>query len=466
MSELKKGGNRRQNRHQDHTTQKNRNFQPPPNSWESEVSILCCILLDSSLLSRCITENLKENDFYDSRNRAVYHAMLSLFNNSTLIDYMSLTSELERMKLLGSVVTMDYLLSIAEYMPAPMNINYFIERVKNLSTVRKYMGTARQIEMAALNEAEPEALRQLAWSLLLDEREGNNQYMTAGELIAKDVDLHEVFAHGVRVQQRTIWGIVGATGTGKTEFALDFSLSYALQDPDNAVLFCEYEGTEDDLALRLKRKARGNAEWRTGSIYPIMKPDFTKIMDFVRRNENRNILIVIDYLQRFARKIQAEDERPGENLRLYVNTIYEFFDRLRSEHPSVSVCLLMSMSKTGINEVSRQRTAEKMDLLNSIKESGDVQYDLDYAYALLFADEPDGERLYLSRFTPSGKSRKYMYLYPIKDSRTGSPPETSVYCFSPERFSYERAKAVSGGEKGSRKPRSPSESQENEEHPL
>lgn len=446
MSELKKGGsNRRSVRHQNHAIQKNREFQP--NSWESEVSILCCILLDSSLLSNCFAEGLEENDFYDSRNRAVYHAMLSLFRSNTFIDYMSLTSELEREKLLGSAVTMEYLLSISEYLPAPMNIKYFIERVKSLSIVRKYISIARQIEAAAVNEPEPEALRQFAWSLLIGEQTGKKPDRTAGELIERDVDFSEIFAHGVRVQQRAIWGIVGATGTGKTEFALDFSLSYTLESPDNAVLFCEYEGTEDDLALRLKRKAEKERRWKTSSIYTLMKPDFTKIMDFVKRHRNRKILIVVDYLQRFARRIQAEDERPGDNLRLYVNSIYEFFDTLRNEHPYISVCMLMSMSKTGINEVSRQKNAEKIDLLNSIKESGDVQYDLDYAYAMLFSEEIEGERLFLSRFTPSGKSRKYMYLYPIKDSRTGSPLETTVYYFSPERFSYEKTAAIPGGRK-------------------
>lgn len=460
MSELRRGVYRHQSRHQNHNTQKKRDIQLLPYSRESEVSILCCILLDNRLLSTSFAEGLEEDDFYDARNRAVYRAMLSLFRNNTLIDHMSLISELERKGLLGNTVTMEYLLSISEYLPAPMNIGYFIERVKSLSTARRYIRIARQIEAAAVNEPDPEALRQFAWSLLTGERAGKNPDTVVGELIERDVEFSEVSVHGVRVQQRAIWGIVGATGTGKTEFALDFSLGYVLESPDNTVLFCEYEGTEDDLALRLKRKAERERRWKTASIYSLMKPDFSKIMDFVKRHGDRKILIVVDYLQRFARRIQAEDERPGENLRLYVNSIYEFFDTLRNEHPHISVCMLMSMSKTGINEISRQKSAEKIDLLNSIKESGDVQYDLDYAYGMLFSDEIDGEKLFLSRFAPSGKSRGYMHLYPIKDSRTGKPLETSVYHFSSERFSYERAFPAVGGKKNGDAPN------RKDEHPL
>ncbi len=207
---------------------------------------------------------------------------------------------------------------------------------------------------------------------------------------------------------------------------------------NKTVLFCEYEGTKEDLIIRIQKKAEHVEGWSDKPIYISVKPSFLEITDFVRKHKNEDVLIVVDYLQRFARKIQGEDERPSDNLRLYVNSIYNFFDTLRQKNTNVSVCFLMSMSKSGISEVSRQKRAEKTDMLNSIKESGDVQYDLDYAYAMLFSNDEESDTLSLSRFTSDGKPKKYMHAYPIKEARIGEPLEEEIYGFSAERHVYER----------------------------
>ncbi len=241
----------------------------------------------------------------------------------------------------------------------------------------------------------------------------------------------------------TIWvcfrGIVGATSAGKTELALDLSYSYASLSDNRVVLFCEYEGTEEDLIIRIQRKAEHTKGWEDKPIYISIKPGFLDLTDFIRRHKNEDVLIVVDYLQRFARKLQGEDKRPSDNLRLYVNSIYGFFDKLRQNNTNVSVCFLMSMSKSGISEVSRQKRAEKTDLLNSIKESGDVQYDLDYAYAMLFSNDEDSDTLSLSRFSADGKPKRYMHIYPIKEARIGEPLSEEIYGFSSEKHAYERA---------------------------
>ncbi len=413
-----------------------------PYSWESEVATLCCILLDNELISYCLTEDLTPEDFYDKRNALLYSTMLKLYQNGDSIDFMSLSSELSDQQ---DKIPIQYLMSVSEYLPAPMNIKYFVKRIKNFSKIRKYLNIAKQIEILSYETEDPEEIEKAISDLLLKENTSSQFYKTVSSILNREIKTYEIFSHGAKIQQRAIWGILGATSAGKTEFSLDLTLAFISQNVENVVLFCEYEGTEHDLILRIQRKAEHESRWNTERVFIAMKPSFLEIIDFVRRYKEKNILIIVDYLQRFARKLQAEDQRPTDNLRLYVNNIYGFFDNLRNEHPNISVCLLMSMSKSGINEISRQKKADKVDLLNSIKESGDVQYDLDYSYAMLFSDDNDeNERvLSLSRFTQEGKAKKYMHLYPIKEARIGEPLKEAVYAFSAERYSYELLREIS-----------------------
>ena len=435
-----------------------------PNSPEAESSVLCCILLDNNLMSVCLSENLTPSEFFDSRNSIIYSAMLSLYQENIAIDFVMLNQKIKEMGANKTVSAM-YLSSIAEYLPVAANIKFFIKIVKDTAKRRKYISLAKQIEMLASEETDIKEVENVIESLLF-ENESEQNYQLLKDVISQKIETRETFAHGIKVQQRAVWGIVGATSAGKTELALDLSYAYASTENNRTVLFCEYEGTKEDLIIRVQRKAERLEGWGDKPIYISVKPGFLEITDFVRKHKNENILIVVDYLQRFARKLQGEDKRPSDNLRLYVNSIYGFFDKLRQNNTNVSVCFLMSMSKSGISEVSRQKRAEKTDLLNSIKESGDVQYDLDYAYAMLFSNDEVSDTLSLSRFSTDGKPKKYMHIYPIKETRIGEPLDEEIYGFSIERHAYERVgianidsqnskESVKGGFYGPNRPQEP-----------
>jgi len=407
-----------------------------PNSRESEIGILSCLLLDPNLISTCISADLKPQDFYDNRNAIIYATILKLHKEGVTPDFLSLTTALKDYE---EKIPPVYIMEIIDYLPAPMNLNFFIERVKNLSRIRHYITVAKKIQLLGYETENPDELEKAISDILFEQKEDAkiDTYKPVTELLEKEIETYETFAHGAKVQQRAIWGILGATSAGKSEYSLDLALSFASQDPNNIVLFCEYEGTEEDLTIRIQRKAVNEPKWQNDRIFISMKTSFLKIVNFVRRHSNSNILIIIDYLQRFARLLQSTDERQSDNLRLYVNNIYNSFDKLRADHTNVSVCLLMSMSKQGISEVSKQKRADKVDLLNAIKESGDVQYDLDYAYAMLFSENINDDSLSLSRFGSSGKVKRYMHLYPIKEARIGEPLRESVFTFSGERYAYE-----------------------------
>ena len=407
-----------------------------PHSIEIETSILSAIFLDSKKIQICIDNGLKPKHFYDDNARAFYKAMLSLANKGIDIDIITTAEEAAKLELVKDKSAAALQISeIASYLSFPLpdtTLTKYIESLKIYAERRKYIHIAEQLKLVAAEEEDLDKINSFIAETLINTDTDNRKILTIDEMLNIDTDSFETFMHGVKVQTRTIWGIVGATSAGKTEFALDISYSFADLAQNRTVLFCQYEGTKEDMALRIKRKA---GEWAKKPIYIAMKPAFTEIANFVRKHKNDKVLIIIDYLQRFARQLQDKDKNAKDNLRLYVNKIYAFFDKLRQDNTNISVCFLMSMSKEGIREAATQKHIDANTILNAIKESGDVQYDLDYSYAMLFMD--DEKNVALGRFTPEGKVRKYMILRPIKEARIGEKLKEEVYTFNPEDNWYE-----------------------------
>jgi len=217
----------------------------------------------------------------------------------------------------------------------------------------------------------------------------------------------------IKVQLGTIWGLAGATSAGKTELAIDISKNFAKMHKDNVVLYAQYEGTKRDFCIRLLKKNIDKLE----NYYYILKPDFIDYLEFIEANKNKNILIVLDYLQMFARRLISKSNIDNK-IRFYVNKIFNFFDNLRLKYNNVSICFILSLSKAGITDI-RQGGDIRLAALNAIKESGDVQYDLDYCYSVFFTD--DFKQSFLSRKNPNtGENRKYLWLAVAKQNRVGA----------------------------------------------
>src|SRR3954464_11654631 len=69
--------------------------QIQPHDLEAEQAILSAVLLDPTVLSRA-QEHLKASDFYDSRHRRIFDAMVELSGESEVLDLLLLGALLER----------------------------------------------------------------------------------------------------------------------------------------------------------------------------------------------------------------------------------------------------------------------------------------------------------------------------------------------------------------------------------
>lgn len=116
----------------------------PPSDIEAEQAVLGSMLTDKDAVISAI-EILKQEDFYREDNKAIYGAILSLYNRGEPIDIITLKSELVSMGKFDSVGGLEYLASLPDMAPTTANIDKYIKIVEEKSMLRTLIGTANEI---------------------------------------------------------------------------------------------------------------------------------------------------------------------------------------------------------------------------------------------------------------------------------------------------------------------------------
>jgi DNA primase len=268
-------------------------------------------------------------------------------------------------------------------------------------------------------------------------KENKNQNIIKPAIkLKKTIERKPLEVFGLPIELGSIGLIAGLTGTGKTEFTMEIGDIFAKSSENNICLLTYYEGSDSHIQERLIKKGIDNS-----NLFYVIKPDFRTIETFVENNQDKKILIFVDYLQKAARHLRTLDkkERKTENngLSVYTDLIFENYDNLRNKFDNVCVFYLSSFNNAGIKELSKENKPNPVQIAVSIKESGDISYDIDYGFALFFADAKEMKE---NKWEPGRKNgetyRKYMLLYPFKDSRLEGALKYNIYVFDPETRRY------------------------------
>ena len=383
------------------------------------------IYAEKALLSAIIglgeIENVKNeitvDDFYDVKNKEIYKTILRLNKEKLAVDFMNLRVALgeEYDNLLVELISINSL-----------DYRLYMKKVKENSVIRKKDFLIEEYKNKRISDLD------LIKSIKnLDSDVSEVKFKSAVNLpILKSTDRINVF--GFSLEYSSICIIAGATGTGKTEFTMEIADIHAKM-PDCLSILCYYEGNENHIQERLRRKNINNENL----LYAI-KPSFKDIRNILLRNKEKKVFLVIDYIQKLARYMRIRDKKPTDLLMIYIDRLFEYFDDLRNEFPNVCICFLASYSKAGITEMKAEKLPDMVSIANGIKESGDIAYDVDYGYAMFFADEDEKfENKWSIGRKIKGKYRNYVLLYGFKDSRIdGSLPE-NVYVFNNETKRYD-----------------------------
>ncbi len=269
-------------------------------------------------------------------------------------------------------------------------------------------------------------------------KENKNQNIIKPAIkLKKTIERKRSDVFGLPVELASIGLIAGLTGTGKTEFTMEIGDIFAKSSENNICLLTYYEGSDSHIQERLIKKGIDNS-----NLFYVIKPDFQTIETFVENHQDKKILIFIDYLQKAARHLRTLDkkEKKTENngLSVYTDLIFEDYDNLRNKFGNVCIFYLSSFNNSGIKELSKENKPDPVQIAVSIKESGDISYDIDYGFALFFADAKEMNE---NKWYPGRKNgetyRKNMLLYPFKDSRLDGALKNNAYVFDPETRRYQ-----------------------------
>lgn len=116
----------------------------PPHDIEAEQAVIGSMLTDRDSVISAI-EVLKEEDFYRDDNRAIYSAILNLYNRAEPIDIITVKAELESMGKFEQIGGLEYLADLPEKVPTTANSMKYIKIVEEKSTLRTLIKTANEI---------------------------------------------------------------------------------------------------------------------------------------------------------------------------------------------------------------------------------------------------------------------------------------------------------------------------------
>jgi replicative DNA helicase len=125
----------------------------PPQSIESEQSVLGSILIDNDAIHK-VAEILSPEDFYKETHQKIYQAMLSLYERGEPLDLITLSDELKRNKVLDKVGGIAYLVQLTEAVPTAANVLNYARIVKEKSLLRNLISAATEIISECYREEE------------------------------------------------------------------------------------------------------------------------------------------------------------------------------------------------------------------------------------------------------------------------------------------------------------------------
>ncbi len=127
------------------------NLRLPPNSKESEMMVLGCMLTSINSLN-IAADALDESDFYYTEHKIIFQTLKDAFRQDKPADVLLISEELKRQDKLKAVGGIAYLTTLAQYVGTSAYIEEYAEIVRNKSILRRMINASNQIEKNAFEE--------------------------------------------------------------------------------------------------------------------------------------------------------------------------------------------------------------------------------------------------------------------------------------------------------------------------
>ena len=383
----------------------------PPHDLEAEQAIIGSMLTDKDAVISAI-EVLKEEDFYREDNKAIYSAILNLYNKAEPIDIITVKAELESMGKFEQVGGLEYLAELPEKVPTTANASKYIKIVEEKSELRTLIKAANEIIETGYDPTEDvedimESAEKKIFNImqkknqkgytqikdvlvdsftLLEQLYNRKQHITGVPTGFTELDYKTAGFHG-----SDLILIAARPAMGKTAFALNIATNVAVKANVPVVIF-SLEMSKEQLVNRIlcseamvdSNKVRtGKLEeddWAklAGAIGPLSESEIyiddtpgisvTEIRAKCRKLKlEKNIgMVVIDYLQ----LVQGSNSRRNGSREQEISEISRSLKILAKEI-GVPVIALSQLSR------AVEQRPDHRPMLSDLRESGAIEQDAD-----------------------------------------------------------------------------------------
>ncbi|MBC8044119.1 MAG: replicative DNA helicase [Rhizobacter sp.] len=395
----------------------------PPSAIEVEQEVLGSILISTDAIERVINVFAEESDtiFYEYKHRAIYKAMLRLYNRREAIDLVTMSDELKRNEELEKVGGYYYLAELSNKVATAANVEYYAIIVKEKYLYRRLISVATQVSRLSYDQSQDvfELIEQASQEVfkisqagikkkasdiksLLKEAVGVIQTLQSRKTSVTGVtsgftDLDKLTA-GFQPSDLII--VAARPSTGKTALSLAFARNAAVE-AKVPVLFFSLEMAELQLAMRmLCAEAMADAQdVRTGKITSAEMTNIAARMDRLSQSEiliddtagisiielaakarrlkqERNIgMIIVDYLQLIQPVKDGKTNREQE-----IAQISRTLKALAKELKIPVIALAQ------LNRSVENRGGDRKPQLSDLRESGSIEQDAD---VIMFLSRPE-----------------------------------------------------------------------------
>lgn len=228
-----------------------------PSNVEAEQAVLGSILLDGEAITR-INSFLQPTDFYLEKHRWMYEAIWDLQEHREPIDFLSVTSALDKLGQLNAVGGAAYITSLLNAVPTAAHVEHYARLVERASVERRLIQASTEIaELAYDGEVDLQEKITQAEKKVFDvaQQRESHDMIAIRKAVGSWADRidrlreHEADLLGVTsgfieldkvlggLQKSDLIIVAGRPGAGKTSFALSIAYNVSVRSHKRTAIF-------------------------------------------------------------------------------------------------------------------------------------------------------------------------------------------------------------------------------------
>ncbi|MGB9638024.1 MAG: replicative DNA helicase [bacterium] len=393
-----------------------------PNDYEAEKALLSSILLNPNIVSNVI-DKLEVDDFYWPAHRAIFKAILNLYEQNLSIDIVTVANEIKKLNLEGELEYeggISYLATLLEPMALLDSYYHYIEIIKSKSVRSKIIRISLETIQDSLNEQEDinyvldRAQRKI---IDLSTKKNTKDYESISDVLATVLEQLEVLTSENRgyigiptgfeaidkmtsgLQPGDLIIIAARPSMGKTAFALNIahniSTKYKLP-----VLIFSIEMSKEQIAQRILSLESNIplAKIRSGALSVNDMDKLAETISFLSEQplfiDDTPNITTIDIRSK-ARKLKIEKKVLGAIIIDYLQLIKgdSEYDSRVQELSQISRSLKalakeLNVPVIALSQLSREveKRNDKRPMLSDLRESGAIEQEADLVMFLYRED--------------------------------------------------------------------------------